>query len=62
MFGLDEFEFRLVGLGVGWGGGLFFSFIFYLVWLMLGCILKIGSINCLEVPSKFLWGVVVGGG
>ena len=36
-----------------------FFFIFYLVWLMLGWIPKMGLVTCLEVLKKFLW--VVGG-
>ena len=54
MFGLDELEFRLDGEGTGReegrGGNLNFFFIFYLVWLILGCIPKIGFVTCLEVP------------
>ena len=34
-----------------------FFFIFYRVGLMLGCILKIGFVTCLDVRSKFLWWV-----
>ena len=44
MFGLVELEFRLGGLT------LFSLIIFYLVWLMLGCIPEIGVVTCLEVP------------
>ena len=45
MFGLVELEFRLDG-----GGTLTFFSIFDLVWLILGCILKIGFVTSLEVP------------
>jgi hypothetical protein len=46
---------------VGWGGGgggcnlKYFFFIFYLVWLILGCIPKIGFVTCLEVPGSGWW-------
>jgi hypothetical protein len=37
----------------------FLLFIFYLVWLMLGCIPKISFLPCLEVTLKCVWWVVV---
>ena len=54
MFGLVELGFGLVWFGWeggGRGGGLtpFFFFAFLLVWLILGCILKISFVVCLEV-------------
>ena len=48
MFGLVELEFRLDG--EGGSVTLIFVFIFYLVWLILGCIPKIGFVTCLKVP------------
>ena len=52
MFGLVELDLIV-------GGVFLLLFIYYLVWLMLGCMTKIGFVTCLEVPLKFLW---VGGG
>ena len=62
MFGLVELKYRyLFRIEFAWGGEvtLFFSFIFYLVRLWLGCIPRISFVTCLKVPEKFLW--VVGG-
>ena len=46
MFGLVELELRLDGEEVT----LILFFIFYLVWFILGCIMKIGVVTCREVP------------
>ena len=53
--GLGWIWFGLVWL-VGGGGGLTttFLFAFLLVLLILGCILKISFVVCLEVPKKFV--------
>ena len=43
---LSLVKHSLVVVGGGW---VFFSFIFHLVLLILGCILKLGLVPCLEV-------------
>ena len=60
MFGLVELEVRLMIdiFFIFLGGDLIFFLIFYLVWLMLGCIPKIGFVSCRN--SSYGW--VVGGG
>ena len=52
MFGLVELEFRyFFNLNFFFRGVvLIIFFVFYLVWLMLDCIPKMGFITCLEVP------------
>ena len=60
IFGLVELEYRYCfSIELAWGEGgsnpNFFFFIFYLVRLWLGCIPRISSVACLEVPQKFVW-------